>query len=124
MALTISKLKIVIDAEYEYFVCLLHDMLRIKCHEAEGNNFHQFIHDRCTLSNKHKYQAFGLKFTDSCYQTNHVFAILFGRIWSSTNQSVNLMVRKDFQAVTGWDFDNIYGSSVQDATAKGVARFL
>ena len=66
MVLTIPKLKIVIDAEYECFVCLLHDMLRIKRHEAEGNRFCQFIHDGGILSNKHKNQAFELQLSDSC----------------------------------------------------------
>ena len=34
------------------------------------------------------------------------------------------MVKKEVKAVTGWDFGNICGLSVQDGAAKGVARFL
>ena len=82
---TIPKLKIAIDTEYKCFFGLLCDMLRIKCHETEVDCFCQFIHNECTLSNQKKYQAFGLQVTDSCYQTNHVVAILFERSWSSTN---------------------------------------
>ena len=58
--LTIPKLKLLIDAEWECFCQLITSMLSQKYKESKENAFAQFIHDKCTFKNKSKYQALGL----------------------------------------------------------------
>ena len=75
--MTIPKLKIMIEGEYDCFLKILSNAVATKFKEGKGNPFLQFINDGCTLTNKSKYQAFGLQFTDSSFQRNHVVAITF-----------------------------------------------
>lgn len=122
--MTIPKLKIMIEGEYDCFCKMLRNTIGSKFKEGKGNPFLQFINDGCTLGNKSKYQAFGLQFTDSSFQCNHVIAIAFKRALSSTSDSVALMAREVVNELTGFDFNDVCGASVQDAAAKGVARAL
>jgi len=122
--MTIPKLKIMIKGEYDCFCKLLWNAVTTKFKEGKGNPFLQFINDSCTLANKSKYQAFGLQFTDSSFQCNHVVAIAFKRALSSTSESVATMAREVVQEITGFDFNEVCGASVQDAAARSVARLL
>lgn len=122
--LTIPKLKLLIDAEWECFCWLITSMLSQKYKESKGNAFAQFIHDGCTLKSKSKYQAFGLQFTDSRYQCNHVVALSFKRAFSSTGINVAIMARNVVKEITNHNFSDICGCSVQDSAAKSIARHL
>ena len=84
LILVILKLKLVIDAKWECFTCLLKQVLLRKFKEGSGDWFLQFIHNDCTLSNQTKYQEFGLQWTDINYQYNHVVVLLFEKIVDPT----------------------------------------
>ena len=122
--ITIPKVKTMIEGEYHCFCKLLRNAVASKYKEGKGNPFLQFINDGCTLANKSKYQAFGLQFTDSSFQCNHVVAIAFKRMLSSTSESVAGLAREVIQEVTGFKFNEVCGASVQDAAARSVARLL
>ena len=122
--MTIPKLKLMIEGEYECFRKILKSTIATKFKEGLGNPFLQFINDGCTLGNKSKYQAFGLQFTDSSFQCNHVVAIAFKRAISSTSNDVAEMAREVVNELTGFDFNDICGALVQDAAAKSIARIL
>ena len=124
IVLSIPMLKLVIAAEWECFVHVLKNLIRKKSLEAQGNTFCQFIHDGCTLGNKSKYQAFGIQFVDSRYYNNHVVALTFERVLTSNAQSVADLAKLVVKDITGFDFGNLCGCSVQDSAAKSVARHL
>lgn len=124
LILTIPKLKLVVEAEFACFVCFLRNMLQKTLEESHGNRCCQFIHDGCTLDNKLKYQAFGLQFTHEKYQTNHVVALTFERVLSSTSENVGRLTEQVVKEITGVDFGDLCRCSVQDAAAKSVARYL
>ena len=113
-----------IKGEYGCFCKLLRNAVAAKFKEGKGNPFLQFINDGCTLGNKSKYQAFGLQFTDSSFQCNHVVAVAFKRAMSSTSESVAGLARLVIEEITGFEFNQVCGASVQDAAAKSVARLL
>ena len=87
-------------------------MLSRKYRESKGNAFAQFIHNGCTLKIKSKYQAFGLKFTNSRYQYNHDVALLFKQKHSSTGINVAIMARNVVREITNHSVWDICGCSI------------
>ena len=86
--LDVIHLKEYINAEWVAFKKNLRKTINPHLEEAKGNLFCQFIHDGVTL-NKSKYQAYAMQFTDSKFRCNHVIAMSFRRIKSSTAQVVS-----------------------------------
>ena len=121
--LTIPRLKLVFDAEWECFFQILCTFLMRKFQDRKGNHFTQFIHDSCTLDNKSKYQVFSLQLMHKTWQCNHVVAILFKKVLSSTGDHVTNLAREQVQRVTGFSFRDICGCSVQDAGTKSAAQY-
>ena len=122
--LTIHKLKLVIEAEFSCFSRLLRDMLQKKLEESYGNRYYQFVHNGCTLGNKSKYQGFGPQFTHERYQKNHIAALDFERVLSSTSENIGRLVKQVVKEITGVDFRDLCGYSIEDTVAKNVALYL
>ena len=122
--LDIKHLKEYINAEWVVFKKNLRKTINPHLEDAKGNSFCQFIHDGVTLDNKSKYQAYAMQFTDSKFRCNHVIAMSFRRVKSSTAQVVSDLARAVTKELTDHDFNTLFAASVQDAAAKSVARHL
>ena len=85
--LTLLMLKRYIFAKYEIFRKHAKDLILKARSKGSGNPFAQYIQDATTLDNKVKYLAVGLQAVDPEWLENHVIAIAFKEILSSTGQA-------------------------------------
>ena len=77
-----------------------------------------------TLDNKSKYQAFGMQFTDNCFRCNHVVALSFRKVASSTADDVTTLAREVTVDMIGKQFDDLFGLAIQGGAATKVAKDL
>ena len=82
------------------------------------------IHDAVTLSNKAQYYSVGLQFTDKIFNCNHVIALYFVKVTTTTASSLVPHIRKIVHKMTGLELDVIVASSIQDCVALNVATEL
>jgi len=109
-------------SEFELFKSCLNKELEPMVLESKGNAFCQIIHDGVTLSNKSKYQAFGIQFTNRKFHCNHVVALGFQKVKNSTGDTVSNLGKELVKDRTNFDFKQITACAVQDSAAKSVAR--
>ena len=100
--LTKNDIKKYIDAEMELFHKFLNEMLQPLVEESFGNPFVQILHDAVTLSNKFKYYSIAIQFVDSEWECNHVVAISFGQIVSSSAATVTPKIKEKIKSTTGF----------------------
>ena len=122
--LSIVQLKKYITAEYDIMNIHIKYLLALKVEQSCGNTFSQAIHDGGTLTNKKKYQALGCQFMDPNWDRNFVVAIAFVCLPDSTIETVANAFSATFQERFDYDFNNIFGSSVQDRAALSVSDAL
>ena len=65
------------NSEFELFKTSLNKELAPMVEESKSNAFCQILHDRVTLGNKSKYQAFGLQSTNAKFHCNQIVALRF-----------------------------------------------
>lgn len=88
------------------------------CDKAKDSQFCQFINDGATLNNKHKNQALGMQFPDRRFSCNHVVALWFRKVTSSTAEKVAELAKDVALELTDQQFNEIFVASVQDQAAK------
>ncbi len=82
---TIQYLAKWVRAEFEIFKVFLKIILDEKVAQAKGNQFALAVHDGGTLTNKCKYQAFGIQFIDPRWRKNLVICLGFERCSDGTD---------------------------------------
>jgi len=123
--LTIPALKKWVRAKFDVFKEFLKIILNEKAAQAKGNAFSQGVHDGGTLTNKRKYQAFGIQFIDPQWRKNLVICIGFERCVDGRDVVVADMFRNTLLLNSGGHrFDDIVCSGIQDRAAKGVSGHL
>ena len=122
--LTIEHLKRYIDAEFDLFKEDLIAELKPLVQESRGRPFSMIIHDAVTLSNKSKYYSIGLQFTDRSFDCNHVIALSFGKVTTTTASSLAPHIQQIVHDMTGMNLSAIVASSIQDCAALNVATEL
>ena len=122
--LTIAKLKLFIEAEYEVFLKFTREIIDAKQKQSKGNQFGQLIHDGVTLENGNKYQSIGLQFVDPCRRRNIVLCLGCRRSVVNTDAVVADLVRRVVLEVTAREVSQIIALAVQDGAALGVAKHL
>jgi len=109
-------------SEFNLFKTCIHNELKPMLEESKGNTFCQLIHDGVTLSNKSKYQAFGIQFTNRKFRCNHVVALGFRKVANSTTVTVAELGRELVKDRTQFELQEIIACSVQDGAAKGETK--
>lgn len=122
--LTIAKLKLFIEAEYEVFLKFTRNIVAAKQKQSKANKFGQVIHDGVTLENGNKYQSIGLQFVDPWWRGNIVLCLGCRRSVVNTDVVVAELVRRVVLEVTAKEVSEIVSLAVQDGAALGVARQL
>ena len=122
--LTIAKLKLFIEAEYEVFLKFTREIIDAKIKQSKGNQFGQLIHDGVTLENGNKHQSIGLQFVDPCWRRNIVLCLGCRRSVVNTDAVVADLVRRVVLEVTAREVSQIIALAVQDGAALGVAKHL
>lgn len=122
--LTIDKLKKYIEAKHALFKKYLKETLEPLVEEANGQPFAMLLHDGVTMTNKLKHYSIAIQFIDKEWASNHIVAILFGRITSSLASNVVPLIKSIVKEVTGFDHDLLLGSANQNLAAMAVARSL
>ena len=122
--LSIDQLKKFITAEFDIMNIYIKYLLALKVEQSYGNTFAQAIHDGGTLTNKKKYQAFGCQFMDPQWDRNFVIALGFVNLPDSITDTVASAFSDTFQDRYEFDFNKIFGSSVQDRAALSVSDAL
>ena len=122
--LSIDQLKKFITAEFDMMIIHIKYLLALKVEQSCGNTFAQAIHDGGTLTNKKKYQAFGCQFMDPQWDRNFVVAIGFVATADSTAETVANAFSTTFEVRFDFDFNTIFGSSIQDRAALSVSNAL
>ena len=105
-------------AEFDIFRLFLKTILDEKVAQAKGNPFAQAVHDGGTLSNKRKYQVFGIQFIDPQWRRNLVICLGFERCPDGTNAAVATQFRDMLLRHSGHAFDDIVSVVIQDRCAK------
>lgn len=122
--LTLPMLKRYIFAEYKIFRKRAKDLILKARSKGSGNPFAQYIQDTTTFDNKVKYLAVGLQVVDPEWLENHVIAIAFKEILSSTGQACKEVIGNVCKDLVGKTAVEIFGSGVQDRAALMVASEL
>ena len=122
--LTIAKLKLFIEAEYEVFLKFTRNIVAAKQKQSKANKFGQVIHDGVTLENGNTYQSIGLQFVDPWWRGNIVLCLGCRRSVVNTDVVVAELVRRVVLEVTAKEVSEIVSLAVQDGAALGVARQL
>ncbi len=116
--LTIKSLANWVRAEFDIFKLFLKTILDGKVAQSKENRFTQAVHDGGTLTNKRKYQAFGIQFVDPQWRMNHVICLGFERCSVGTDAAVAIQFRDTLLRNSGHQFENIVCSVMQDRAAK------
>jgi hypothetical protein len=116
--LTIKSLANWVRAEFDIFKIFLKTILDEKVAQAKGNRFAQAVHDGGTLTNKRKYQAFGIQFIDPQWRMNLVICLGFERCSDGTDASVAKKFRDTLLRHSGHEFEDIVCAVMQDRAAK------
>jgi hypothetical protein len=116
--LSVRALRNWVRAKFDVFKIFLKIILVEKFAKAQGNPFAQGVHDGGTLTNKRKYQVFGLQFVDSKWRWNHVICIGLERCGDGRDVAVADLFRETLLKNDGLRFDDIVSSVIQDMTAK------
>ena len=113
-----------VRAEFSVFKLFLRYMIERKCMQAQGNAYAQFLHDGGTLASHRKYQALGMQFLSPDWDRN--FVICFGFPRSKHNKDVEVaeLAVIQFMSMSGYAFEYVFGSTIADRAAKGVASYL
>jgi hypothetical protein len=116
--LTVQSLAKWVRAEFEIFKVFLKIILDEKVAQAKGNQFAQAVHDGGTLTNKRKYQAFGLQFIDPQWRKNLVICLGFERCSDGTDAAVATQFHDTLFRHFGHRFADIVSTVIQDRCAK------
>ena len=122
--LTRDQLKKWVQAEYTVFKLFLRFMLALKIRQAKGNQFAQLFHDGGTLSSHKKYQAMAIQFILPDWNRNIVICFGFPRSTENRDLQVAETIRLTFKEVSGYEFEQLFASTIADRCAKGVADKL
>ena len=82
------------------------------------------MHDRATLPNKDKYQAFGMKFSDNKFQHNNAIVLSFRKPVSHKFDKVAALAEEVFHECFELDFQHMFSSSTQDLATSTVSKEL
>jgi hypothetical protein len=89
-----------------------------------GNQIGQAIHDCGTLADKHKYMALGLQIIMPGWDRNMPIALSMRRMESGKDAYQAGVIEDEIMRRTGYSFQGIAGSCIQDEAALGVAKEL
>ena len=113
-----------VESEFELFRMFLKLVLG-KCQvECLGNQIGQAIHDCGTLADKHKYMALGMQVIMPGWDRNMPIALFMRRMESGKDAYQADVIEDEIMRRTGYSFQEIAGSCIQDGAALGVAREL
>ncbi len=115
--MSIQSLAKWVRAEFDIFKLFLKIILDEKVAQAKGNPFAQAIHDGRTLTNKHKYQAFGIQFVNPKWRKNPVICFGFECCSDGKDASVAAQFRDTLFRHSGHRFDDIFSTVIQDKCA-------
>ena len=99
-------------AEFNVFKIFLKTILGEKFSKAKGNPFAQGVHDGGNLTNKRKYQVFGLQFVDSKWRRNHVICVGFERCGDGRDDVVANLFFETLLKNIALRFDDIVSSVI------------
>ena len=122
--LTREQLKSWVHAEYQVFKLFLRFILDLKVKQARGNPFAQFLHDGGTLDSHKKYQALGMQFILPGWDQNVVICFGFPRSKENKDAQVAVLASLTFKEMSGYDFVEVFATTIADRAAKGVAERL
>jgi len=113
-----------VESEFELFRMFLKPVVS-KCQvECLGNQIGQAIHDCGTLADKHKYMALGMQVIMPGWDRNMPIALSMRRMESGKDAYQAGVIEEEIKRRTGYSFQEIAGSCIQDGAALGVAKEL
>jgi hypothetical protein len=113
-----------VESEFELFRMFL-KLVVSKCQvECLGNQIGQAIHDCSTLTDKHKYMALGMQVIMPGWDRNMPIALPMRRMESGKDAYQAGVIEDEIMRLTGYSFQEIAGSCIQDGAALGVVKEL
>ena len=113
-----------VESEFELFRMFLQLVVNACQVECFGNQIGQAIHDCGTLADKHKVMALGLQIIMPGWDRNMAVALSVRRMESGKDVYQAKVIEQEILRRTGYTFEEIAGSSIQDGAALGVAKEL